>query len=298
MTVVTGTPARSVRRGILFMLLTMAIFAVQDGLSTHLARQANPVFVVMIRYWAFMALVLALALRRPGGIAATARSARPALQIFRGVLLAFEVIITVWAFTMLGLAEAHAIFASCPLIVVALSGPLLGEAVGWRRWAAVGIGFAGILIILRPGTGVVSPGALVALFSAAVFALYGLLTRLAARQDSAATSFFWTGIAGGVFMTLIGPFFWSGLEGRDWILMAVLCVSGATGHFLLIKAYEASEASRLQPFAYFQLVFASAIGVFVFGERIDIWSVLGAAITVGAGLFVFWRESRRGRPSG
>lgn len=289
-------PEHAPRRGIVFMLLTTIVFSAQDGLSKHLADKANPVFVVMVRYWAFMAFVLLLSARRPGGIRAAARTARPGLQILRGVLLAAEIVVTVGAFTLLGLAEAHAIFACYPLLVVALSGPVLGERVGWRRWSAVGIGFLGMLLILRPGAGLLEPGALVAILAAVMFAAYALLTRLAARTDTAATSFFWTGIAGGVFMTLVGPFFWAEFGPRDWLLMAMLCVTGATGHWLLIKAYEAAEVSTVQPFAYFQLVGATLIGVTVFGETPEPLTLAGAAVVVGAGLYTFWREARRKHP--
>lgn len=280
------------RRGIGFMLAAMTVFAVQDGLSRHLAEAANPVFVVAIRYWALTVFLLAFAARRPGGIRATARTARPLLQIGRGVLLAFEVIVTVWVFTRLGLAAAHAIFAIYPLLVLALSVPILGERVGWRRAGAVVAGFLGVLVILRPGLGVVQPAALVALGAALLFAVYGVLTRLAARHDRAETSFFWTGIAGAAFMTAVVPFWWSGLQGSDWILMAILCVTGATGHFLLIKAYEAAEAGVLQPFSYVQLVLAFAIGAAVFGDAVDGWMIGGTAIIVAAGIYAFWRERR------
>jgi drug/metabolite transporter (DMT)-like permease len=124
------------------------------------------------------------------------------------VLLAVEICVMVLAFTLLGLVESHAVFTCYPLLVAALSGPILGEKVGWRRWAAIGVGFIGVLIILQPGLRVFQVEALVALAAALMFALYGLLTRYAARRDSAATSFFWTGTAGAVVMTAVG--IWSG----------------------------------------------------------------------------------------
>jgi drug/metabolite transporter (DMT)-like permease len=155
------------------------------------------------------------------------------------------------------------------------------------------VGFVGVLIILEPGITVFAPAALFPLASALMFALYGLLTRFAARKDSAATSFFWTGVTGAVAMTCVGVFFWEPMTAPDWGWMALLCVTGATGHFLLIKCYEVAEASAVQPFAYLQLVFASALGIAVFNETIR-WNVgVGAAIVVGAGLFTLWREQRR-----
>lgn len=278
------------RRGIALMLATTLVFAAQDGISRHLAAEYNVIVVVMLRYWFFAAFVLAVSSRRPGGIGAVARTEQPALQIFRGVLLVAEICVMVLAFTLLGLVESHAIFAAYPLLIAALSGPILGERVGWRRWAAIAVGFVGVLLIIRPGLRVFSPEALVAVASALMFAVYGLLTRFAARKDTAETSFFWTGVSGGVAISLVGPFFWEPMTGGDSLWMLALCITGALGHFLLIKAYEAAEASSVQPFAYFQLVFASLIGVTVFGEVVDPLTAAGATIIVGAGLYTFWRE--------
>lgn len=278
------------RRGIALMLATTLVFAAQDGISRHLAAEYNVIVVVMLRYWFFAAFVLAVSSRRPGGIGAVARTEQPALQIFRGVLLVAEICVMVLAFTLLGLVESHAIFAAYPLLIAALSGPILGERVGWRRWAAIAVGFVGVLLIIRPGLRVFSPEALVAVASALMFAVYGLLTRFAARKDTAETSFFWTGVSGAVAISLVGPFFWEPMTGGDSLWMLALCITGALGHFLLIKAYEAAEASSVQPFAYFQLVFASLIGVTVFGEVVDPLTAAGATIIVGAGLYTFRRE--------
>ncbi|HHB80935.1 MAG TPA: EamA/RhaT family transporter, partial [Aliiroseovarius sp.] len=164
-----------------------------------------------------------------------------------------------------------------------------------RRWLAIFAGFVGILIILRPGFAVFTPAALIPLAAAFLFALYGLLTRFAARRDSAATSFFWTGTIGAIGMTVIGAFYWEPMSGPDWIWMAVLCVTGALGHYLLIKCYEVAEASAVQPFAYFQLVFVTLMAIPVFGETLEPNVVVGGAIVVGAGLFTALRERRMAR---
>jgi len=137
---------------------------------------------------------------------------------------------------------------------------------------------------------VFTPAAFVALTSATLFALYSLLTRYAARQDKTATSFFWTGVAGAVGMTVAGVWFWEPMTARDWGWMAVLCVTGATGHYLLIRVYELAEASAVQPFAYFQLAFASVIGVLVFGETIELNIAIGVGLVIAAGLFTLWRS--------
>ena len=281
------------RLGILLMIATTFVFAVQDGISRHLAENYNVIMIVMIRYWFFAAFVITIATRQSGSIRAAAATKQPILQITRGTLLALEICVMVSAFVLLGLVESHAIFACYPLLIAALSGPVLGEQVGWRRWAAIGIGFVGVLVILQPGYTVFAPAAAIPLAAAFMFALYGLLTRYAARKDSTATSFFWTGTSGAVVMTVAGVWFWEPMTSADWQWMAALCVTGAGGHWLLIKTYEVAEASAVQPFAYLQLVFASAIGLFLLGETLRPNVALGAAVVVGAGLFTLWRSKQK-----
>ena len=278
------------RLGILLMCLTTFVFAMQDGISRHLASEYNVYLVVMIRYWFFAAFVVALSARRTGGLRSAISTKHPILQCIRGALLALEIVVTVLAFTLLGLTETHAIFICYPLIIAALSGPILGESVGWRRWSAIGIGMVGVLIILQPGYGVFSPAAIVPLVGALMFAVYGLLTRYVAAKDSTATSFFYTGTVGMVVMTAIGIWYWEPISGPNWVWMIALCISGVLGHWLLIKTYEYAEASAVQPFAYLQLPFAAALGMLAFGETLRMNVAIGAVIVVSAGLFTLWRE--------
>lgn len=280
------------RLGIFLMVITTIVFASQDGLSKYLATEYNVYMVVMIRYWFFAAFVMTISSRKPGGVKQVAKTKTPLLQIFRSLILVAEMCVTILAFTLLGLAETHAIFASYPLIIAMLSGPILGEHVGWRRWLAICVGFFGILIILNPGNGIFSPYALVPLAGAILFALYGLLTRYAGQYDNSSTSFFWTGIVGCIAMTAIGLNFWDPVSQGDWSIMLILSASGMLGHFLLIKCYEVAEASAVQPFAYLQLIWASLIGVIIFGEQITTNVLIGACIIVGAGLFTLWRERK------
>ena len=152
------------------MIATSVVFAGQDGISRYLAGEYNVYMVVMIRYWFFAAFVITIAARKAGGIMAAARTSRPAIQMTRGALLAIEVCVMVTGFTILGLVESHAVFAAYPLLVAALSGPILGEKVGWRRWTAIGVGFIGVLFILKPGLGVFNPAAIIPLIAAVMFA--------------------------------------------------------------------------------------------------------------------------------
>ncbi len=280
---------QSNRLGILLMIATTFVFAVQDGISRHLAEAYNTFMVVMIRYWFFALFAVAIAARQPGGVVAVASSHQLRLQVFRGVLLAGEICVAVYGFTLIGLVESHAVFATYPLIVTALAGPFLGETSGWRRWLAIFAGFVGMLIILQPGSGVFRAEAVIPLVSALMFALYALTTRFAARQDAALTSFFWTGVAGAVVMTFVGLPNWEPMTPVDSFWMLALCVTGVLGHWLLIRCYEVAEASAVQPFAFFHLVFAVLIGLVIFGEALKPNVILGAALIVAAGVFALWR---------
>ena len=274
---------------IILMCATCLIFAGQDAFSRMLGAEYPPLLIVMLRYWVFAFFVIAMVSRQPGGLKRAIRTRRPKTQFLRGAILVIETTIMIEAFVRLGLVGTHAIFTAYPLLVAALSGPILGERVGWRRWTAIGVGFVGILIILKPGSTDLNLGAGLAFICALLFAVYGLLTRHVSRDDPAQVSFFWTGIAGAVTVTVLGIRQWEWLAPVDWIWMGILCVFGILSHWLLIRAYELAEASALQPFAYTQLVWVSIIGVLVFDEALHLNVVIGTAIVVAAGLFTLWR---------
>jgi drug/metabolite transporter (DMT)-like permease len=280
------------RLGIALMIATTIVFAVQDGISRYLAENYNVITVVTIRYMFFMCFVLAYGSRQKGGIQQMASSDQLPLQIGRGLLLLAQICVAILSFSTLGLVNFHAVFASYPLMVMALSVPILGEAVGWRRWLAVCVGFCGVLLILRPGTEMFSGMTILPVLAAFMMAIYGILTRYAARRDAAETSFFWTAMAGGIAMLFIGPFFWLPPVGSDWGWMGLLCLTGTGGHYLLIKAFDATKASTIQPFAYLQLVFSSSIGILVFADTLDPMLFIGGSIIVSSGLFALQRERK------
>lgn len=275
---------QNTRLGIALMIAAVFVFTLQDALSKHLAAAYNPLMVVMIRYWVFAAFVLALALRRPGGLRSGIATRHAGLHMARAALLIAEIGIIVTSYTLIGLIDTHAVFAVCPLIIVALSGPVLGEKVGLARWLAIAAGLAGVLVILQPGSGVFSAAALLPLASATMFALYSLLTRRATQAEDAFLSLFWSGIFGAGLITGIGLFWWEPMTGADWLWMGLYGGLAVFANWLLIRCYEVAEASAVQPFAYFQIVFVSIAGLVVFGETLAPHVVLGAAIVVGAGL--------------
>ncbi|SES31711.1 Permease of the drug/metabolite transporter (DMT) superfamily [Rhizobium sp. NFR03] len=288
----------SKRKGYLFVLVAILIFTLQDATSKHMGGLYPPVFITMIRYWAFAAFVLILAARSSGGLKAAVTTKHPVLQIVRGLLLVSQIVLVIASFASVGLAHSQAIFSVGPIFVALLSIVILGERVGWRRWTAIIVGLIGVIVILNPAGDESFSLLIVPVSSALIFAFYVVTTRLVSREDTAMTSFFYTGAAGAVAITLIGPFYWTWFAPVDWLWMALLCVTGTSSHFFLIKAYEYLDASEVQPLTYLQLVFASIIGVSVFGEVLSINMIVGAVIVVAAGIFTVWRESVVARRAG
>ena len=209
------------------------------------------------------------------------------LQIIRGLILALMSSLAIMSTVRNGLVNFHSIFASYPLIILALSAPLLSEHVSWRQWIAVIVGFIGVILILRPDTNLVNSGSILAISAAVLMAIYGILTRFASKTDDAYTSLFWAATVGGSAMLFLLVFHLDPPKGSDWFWMGALCVVGAFGHFLLIKALSTVEAATIQPFAYLQLLFASSIGIFFFKDEFNFIIFIGCALIVGAGLVSF-----------
>ena len=294
MAISSAAASRNPRLGILLMVATVATFAAQDGFSRALAGEYNTLMVVMIRYWAFAGFVILLALRRPEGARAAIRSTRLPAHLLRGALLVAEICLIIWGYTLIGLIESHAIFAICPLLVVALSGPVLGERLSWQRWAAVAAGMVGVLVILRPGLGVFSWAALLPLSSALLFALYSVLTRLTTRSEPTFPALFWPAVIGAALTTAIGLPNLEPVRPEHLAPLAIYSSLSILSHWLLLKCYEQIEASRVQPYAYLQIVFVTLVGLTVFGERLSLPVAIGTAIVVGAGLYALAQE-RHGR---
>ncbi|MHB2264789.1 DMT family transporter [Aliihoeflea sp. PC F10.4] len=286
-----STPlASDPRAGMLYMIATCAVFAVQDGVSRHLAESVNVYLIVTLRFWFFALLAIMWAARSSGGFRAATRTAFPKLQALRAILLISEICLIMFSFVSIGLIATHAVFIAYPLIIAALSVPFLGEKVGWRRWSAIVVGFVGVLVIINPGASILTIWTLVPFACATLFACYSLLTRYVARKDAASVSFFWTGVFGALLITPLGLWNWQSIAAADAGWLAALCLLAITGNWLLIKAYEVADASSVQPFAYFQFPFVSIVGLLIFGEALKLNLVVGAGIVMAAGLFTLWRE--------
>ncbi|WP_174802041.1 DMT family transporter [Martelella limonii] len=276
--------------GILLAFAAVSIFSAQDAITRHLGPLYSPFFIAMVRFWAFAAFVVVMAARGQGGFFAAIRTEHLGLQIGRSFLLVVQILVSIFSFAIVGLAQSQSIFMAAPLVVALLSVPILGERVGWRRWLAIITGLVGVLIIIDPLGEQFSSATLIPVASCCIFAFYSLFTRLAGRYDGAEVSLFYTGIVGMAVTSLIGPFFWQELLLVDWFWLIALCFTGIAGHYCLIRALEITEAVTVQSFIYLQLVYGLLFGVLLFHETLTTNMIIGALIVVGAGLFTIWRE--------
>ena len=272
------------------MIAAIFLLSIMDGFSKYLSQHYSVIAINMFRYWFFGIIIFFLCIDKNNNKIEVPFSKFRLIQILRGTILAIEMCFAHYCFLKIGLIETHAIFASCPLIVAILSVIILKEKFGWRRWFAIILGLIGILIILRPGLKIFDPIALIAVACSVAFAFYQVLTRFVSSEDTTETSFFYTGISGLVVLSLIGPFFLTPISTIHAFYILMVCCLGAGGHFLMINAFKKTEASLLQPFVYLHLVFVSFIGVFVFGEEIELPLFIGSIIIVSSGLYTFWRE--------
>jgi len=287
----TSPPARPnhPHLGALLTMASMLGFACMDSLSKLLVHDYPIAQTLWVRYGIFT--VFALLIVRRGGIGKAARSARPLLQAGRSLLGVVENGVFVLAFLYLPLADTHAVAATSPLIVIALSALFLGEQVRMKRWCAVAAGFAGVLLIIRPGFQVLSWPLLLPLGGAMLWAVYQVLTRLCARNDTPDTTLLWTAAIGFAATTLIGPWQWHAPDTTGWILIGGIALLGSVSHYALIRALDFAEAAAVQPYSYTLLVWATVLGVIVFGDIPDWWTLAGAAIVVLSGLYT-WYEDR------
>jgi len=285
--------SESVRLGIGLCLLAMVLFACQDAVTKILVRDYVVTQFVFIRFLAFAVFATLYAWWR-GGLVAAMSVANLPLQIGRSLLICVEIMLYAFGLRFMGLAESHAIIATFPLIATAFAPLLLGEHVGWRRWSAVGVGFIGALIIIRPGLGVFNPAALIQLAAAFMFAMYHLLTRLVSRTDSFEASLFYFAWIGVIATAPFAVIDWRPPTPEAWAWMGFLSVTAIAGHFALILALQNAPASTLQPLNYTLLVWATIVGYLVFDNFPDNATVVGASIIVAGGLYAMFRSKQRG----
>ncbi|WEK05353.1 MAG: DMT family transporter [Candidatus Devosia phytovorans] len=289
------TRTDNVGRAIFLTVFTILVFGVQDAMSKTLVQTYSPFQVTMMRYWGFALFSLVLVMRQ-APLRQALHSKVPVWQVLRGSLLIIEIWCFARALQSVPLGELQAISLVYPLLVTLFAIPILGEKVGVFRLVAVAVGFAGALIIVRPGGLTLDWGVGFAMLSAVLYASYIVITRKVSGKDSAATSMAYTGLMGLLLSSAVGIFHWQAMAWSDVLIILAISVTTCLGHGLMIYALSMAPASTLQPFNYFSLPWAILLSAMVFNEWIDPISLVGAGIIVAAGLVVMARERMRKVP--
>ncbi|WP_245454092.1 DMT family transporter [Aquabacter cavernae] len=276
--------------GIGLMCLAVMSFAVTDATAKWLGAYTSVFIIVWARY--VIHFLLSLVVFNPWTVPGLLRTRRPGLQILRSTLLFATTGMNFLALQFLQLDQTVSIMFSAPFFVALFAGPLLGEWIGARKWAAIIVGFAGILLVAQPGTGI-HPAALLSLAAAVTYALYAITTRMLVPYDPTPTTLFYSALVGSIVATLPLPFVW--VTPDNPMVYAAMLALGAVaggGHFLLILAHARAPAATLAPFIYVQILAMVGLGWLVFGHVPSLWTLAGAAIVVGSGIFLLFQERR------
>lgn len=285
------------------MVLAVAMFSALDTTAKHLVTREH-IAVTQVVWARFIGQFMGLALLVPAlgvmSLRDLVRTNVPGLQLVRSIVMVATTALNFLALQYLRLDQTITIVFLAPLVVALLAGPLLGEWVGWRRLVAILVGFAGVLVAMHPDVDGVHPAVLYSFAAMLAYAAFMLLTRYMAGSDPPMVTLF--------FSMFVGTFFGAPLAYIDWqtpdslatlLMLAALGLFGGVGHWLFLHAYRLAPASSIAPFLYTQILTMVAFGYGVFGDVPDAWTLSGAAIVAGSGIYLFHREqvTARGRRS-
>jgi drug/metabolite transporter (DMT)-like permease len=276
-------------RGIAFIVLSTFFMSTSDATSKYLSSSLPAIEIAWIRFFGFV-LIMAPAIFTRRNLL---KAKRPKLQLLRGFTLAMSSICFIFGLRFLPIAEATATSFVAPLFVTALSIPLLGESIGFRRWMAALIGLLGVLIVVRPGTSAFQPAAMLTILSALAWAFTLIFTRKMSGDDAALTTLAYSALVGFIGLSVVVPFVWISPSWQAMSFGVVVAVASTAGHWIVVLAYRYADASVLAPFTYSQLVFATLFGYSIFGDVPDRWTFVGASVIIASGLYTAHRERVR-----
>jgi len=274
--------------GIGFMIFMTVCFSCLDALAKYTSRDL-PLFMVLWGRYVFHFLFVALFFFR-GAPRDIIHTKRIKLQILRAILIFCAGVTFLGALMFLPLADCVVIAFVSPLLVTALSVPILGESVDIHRWGVVIIGLLGVMIVIRPGMGIFHWVSILPLITALLSACFQITTRILGRTDKALTTLFYSGAGGLILSSIAILFVWESPSLEQWLIFVLMGFLGAVGHFFMIKAFEFAPVSLLAPFNYTTLIWATFIGFFLFGDLPDVWTIMGAAIIILSGFYLIRQE--------
>jgi drug/metabolite transporter (DMT)-like permease len=290
-------PANRKLQGIILMALGFLCYSISDATAKALTARLDPIEVVWFRQLGLLAVAAWFLLRR--GLPVL-RTRRPVLQVVRGFVAALSSTCFVSAVAYVPLADAVAVSFVAPFIVTVLGALLLREPVGIRRWSAIAVGFAGMLIVVRPGLGAFHTAMFLVLAAAALFAARQILSRLIGTIDATATTIAYTSVGSTLLLTVPMVLVWTTpTTFADAMMIALIAIPAGAGEVLIIRALELAHAVVLAPLQYSMIVWSTFFGWMAFSQIPDGWTWAGAVIIVASGIYTFWREARvRARAAG
>jgi drug/metabolite transporter (DMT)-like permease len=283
---------KATRHGMLLMLVAVSLLPIMDAIAKDLGERYPVMQVTWGRYVFTLGCILPQLLWRYRD--QLLDIPQPGLQLVRGLAQVVATFLFFLTLTFLPLADTVALAFMYPLIVTALAPFVLGESVGWRRYAAVVLGFLGAMVIIRPGFEVFQPASIFGLGIGFAFALYILLTRKLRGRTPPLVTLGWVAAIGVVTTSLLVPFVFEPMAWADWLGLALIGLLGAMAHQCIIRGFEMAPASVLSPLGYAEILMAVLIGYLWFGDFPDGFTWAGILIIAGAGLYVGWRERRAG----
>ena len=275
-------------KAISYNLLAWAILPFMDTIAKYLSSDLSFFQITWARY--FFTVVFALSFMFFFSRKNLTWSTQPKLQILRGLTLFFANVLFFYSISIISMAKALILAFIAPLVTTALSPFLLGEQVGFRRWSAVLVGFAGSLIIIRPGFIDFNLASVAALGTGVFYGVYLIITRKLHTSDNPLLTLLLTGVVGAVCGSLIVPIVWTNPSFNQWSLLALMGVFACIGHLFLILSLKYADASKLAPFGYFEIITNVILGYYFFMDFPDIWTWVGFSIIVSSGLYIFIRE--------
>ncbi|NDV87185.1 EamA family transporter [Aurantimonas aggregata] len=279
--------------GMAMMCVGVACLSVNDALAKALASTYSPLQILFLRN--LIALPFAVVIAAGMGGAAALRSHRPVTHLMRGLLWICAAFLFFSSLKYLALAEATALVFVAPLFITAISALFLRDPVGWRRWLAVLVGFAGVLIAVRPGAAAFQPASLLPVATALFYAFLMISARWVDRRESVWTLLLYLTGAGALLSSLVVPFVWVPVRPADYGLFAAIALFGTVGMTLMTQAFRLAPAVVVAPLDYTALIWATLIGWLIWNELPDSPVFVGAAVIVASGVFTIWRENRVGR---
>ena len=274
-------------RGAFWILIAAGLLTAMGAMVKHLGRDIPPVQMVFFRSLVAISVILPFMVRSGW---AGFRTKRPGMHLFRTLMGTLGMVCVFYAFANLPLAETIAIVFSRPLFAVWLAILFLGETVGWRRISAALVGFAGVLVMVRPGSAAFDPASLYALTAAVTAGSIAVIIKKMSATESTSSIILWFSVGSAVITAIPAIIVWMPPTPIQWAYLILIGIVGSTGMVALTKGFSTGETSFVTPFDYSRLLYATALGFFIFGETPDVWSVVGALIIVSSGYYIARRE--------